>query len=373
MNLALYHPWLKSKGGAEKLLLEVMKRSSHDVTLYTLFYDEDETFAGFAEQDVRVLGSNKPPRGFLDKAVRFGIGSLLQKLPLAEHDKLVVSEAGLGSLITLRNHDIPVVCYCHTPLRAALPGFRETYRTEVSSVLRPLFDIATRVYGGLERRAWQHFDHVLANSALTEERILGKGLAREEAVSVVNPGVDVDAFQPGEFQHYFLYPSRLRRYKRQHLAIQAFKEADLDDFRLVLAGSPQEQDYVDELREMADGNDRIEIVTDATAVEWRDLYQNAYAVLFLAQQEDWGIVPLEGMAAGKPVIAVHEGGFTDVVEHGTHGLLVEAAVGTVADAMQELAQDEDRAREMGKAGRDAVQAYSWERFIERFDAQVTKG
>lgn len=370
MDIALYHPWLKSKGGAEKVLLEVLKRSEHDVTLYTLYHDPDATFQAFENHDVEVVGSNRAPGGFLSKAVRFGFGSVPRKLPVEKHDALVVSEAGLGSLIALRNRDTPVHCYCHTPLRAALPSFRQTYRKELSVLARPLFDIGVRIYNVLERKAWRHFDRVMANSELTRERIVGKGLADAGDVEVVHPGVDLDRFAQGQQGDYFLYPSRFRRYKRQDLAVEAFERADLDGFRLVLAGAGQEEDYVRELRERTAGNDSIEIMTDVDDEVWKDLYADAYAVLFLAEQEDWGMVPVEAMASGKPLVAVDEGGFTDAVEDGETGLLVPPDADAVAGAMESLAADPERAGRMGEAGLAAAQDYSWDAFIDRFDGVV---
>jgi glycosyltransferase involved in cell wall biosynthesis len=372
MNIALYHPWLKSSGGAEKVLLEILERSSHDVTLYTLFYDEDATFAGFREHDIDVVGSDRPPRGFLDKALRFGLGSLTVDLPLADHDTLVVSEAGLGSLATLRNHSLPVYCYCHTPLRAALPEFHGTYRDEISLFMRPVYDLGILTYDWLERRAWRYFDGVMANSGLTKRRIMEKRLAHRSNTTVVNPGVNMDAFTPGEFDTYFLYPSRFRRYKRQHLAIEAFRAADIDDFNLVLAGSAQEQDYVDELRDMAADEDNIAIKTDVAGEEWTELFENAYSILFLAENEDWGIVPLEGMAAGKPVIAVNEGGYTEAVDDEATGFLVDADPDAIAEAMWTLVEDTDMAQTMGTAAREHVRQYTWARFIDQFDERVAR-
>jgi len=183
---------------------------------------------------------------------------------------------------------------------------------------------------------------------------------------VVNPGVDMDAFTPGEFDTYFLYPSRFRRYKRQHLAIEAFRAADIDDFKLVLAGSAQEQDYVDELRDMAADEDNIAIKTDVAGEEWTELFENAYSILFLAENEDWGIVPLEGMAAGKPVIAVNEGGYTEAVDDEATGFLVDADPDAIAEAMWTLVEDADMAQTMGDAGRERVQQYTWARFIDQF-------
>ncbi|MDY6773842.1 MAG: glycosyltransferase [Candidatus Nanohaloarchaea archaeon] len=368
MKLALYHPWIKSKGGAEKVLLETLKRSEHEVTLFTLYYDPDRTFEEFEKYDVEVLGSNREPSGFLDRVLRFGFGTMFTELPLEGYDALVVSESGLGSLITFRNHSLPVHCYCHTPLRAALPGFHRRYRQELDWYLRPLFDIGTLVYDLLEKRAWKGFDSVMANSELTRGRIEQKEIYNDD-IKVINPGVDVGEFESGgDFEPYFLYPSRFRRYKRQELAIEAFREADIEGFSLVLAGSAQEEDYIEELEEAA-GED-VEIRTDVPEEEWRELYENAYSVLFLAEQEDWGIAPLEAMAAGKPVIAVKGGGYEEVVEHGETGVLVDPEPEIIAAAMEELANDEKAVRMMGRHGKQVVQAYSWENFIERFDENV---
>ncbi|MDY6761759.1 MAG: glycosyltransferase, partial [Candidatus Nanohaloarchaea archaeon] len=155
---------------------------------------------------------------------------------------------------------------------------------------------------------------------------------------------------------------------RQDLAIKAFQNADIDGFTLVLAGSADEDEYIRELEELA-GQD-VEIRTDVPDDEWRELYENAYAVLFLAEQEDWGIAPLEAMAAGKPVIAVKGGGYEEVVQHGETGVLVDAEPAVIAAAMEELVEDETAVRMLGEHGRQVVEAYTWESFIDRFDAEV---
>ncbi|MFB6115717.1 MAG: glycosyltransferase, partial [Candidatus Nanohalobium sp.] len=226
MDLAVYHPYLKEKGGAEKVVLEIARRSEHQVTVYTLYYNREDTFSEFQEVNVEELGDGSKPESFIDNAL-YGLKSLTAKIPTERHDKLLISEAGLGSLIALRNNDIPVYCYCHTPLRAALPEFKETYRSEISTAMKPVFDIGVKVYSFMEKRAWGKFEHVLANSETTKERIIGKGLAHEDKITVLNPGADIENNEPGEYENYFLYPSRFRRYKRQDLAIEAFKEADL--------------------------------------------------------------------------------------------------------------------------------------------------
>lgn len=371
MRVALYHPWLKSRGGIEKLILEYAQRSEHEVTVFTLYYAEPDTFEGFVDVDVQVVGDNKPPQGFMDKVMRFGMGTIYTELPLDDYARLIVSEAGLGCLVTLKNHNLPTLCYCHTPLRAALPDFKGTYRDEVNPLLRPVVSMLTFKYNLLESKAWKHFDRVVANSENTRERVHDKGLAAQEEVRVIHPGVDLEDFEQGDFDHYFLYPSRFRRYKRQDLAIKAFHEVSgglPDEFTLVLAGSAQEEDYIEELQDMA--SDRVEFRFDVDDEEWRELYQDAYAVLFLAENEDWGIVPIEAAAAGKPVIAADEGGARESVIGDETGYLVPADPAIVGKRMLHLARNEDVAHSMGEAGRRHAQQYTWDAFADKLDAEV---
>ena len=367
MQHLIYHPWLKGRGGAEKVVLEYAKKSEHNVTIATLFYDKEATFEGFKDVDIEVIGSNKKPSSFVDKGVRFGIGAMLRKLPLEEYDALIVSEAGIGSLITLRNHDLPVLAYVHTPLRPALPEFKEQYRQEKHVAVRPLYDFGINVYNILEDVGWGYINKVVANSQLTKERIRDKGLRLENEVEVVNPGAD-KVEEKGEYDKYFFYPSRFREYKRQDLAIQAFNKADLDDFKLILAGSGQEGPYLEKLREMAGEN--VEIRTDVPDKEWNELYQNAYSVLFLAEKEDWGIVPLEAGMHRKPVISVNEGSPKETVKDGETGFLVDADASKIAEKMRLLANDKDRTVEMGEKGREEAEKYSWQNFANKLDEKV---
>lgn len=370
MRVALYHPWLKEKGGAEKVVLEIAKRSSYDVTVFTLFYDPEKTFEQFEDVDIEVLGSNRDPGGFLDKGLRFGLGAIAKDIPTEDYDRLLVSEAGLGSLITLRNNDIPVLCYCHTPLRAALPEFKKTYRKEKNPLVRPLFRIGTGFYSFLEKKAWKNFEHVFANSRLTRKRAVEKEIVDEDKVSVLNPGADVENNGSESYQKYFLYPTRFRRYKRQELAIKAFEQSGLEEFELVLAGSAQEEEYIEELEEMAGENVRFE--TDVSDERWRELYQNCYTVLFCAEKEDWGIIPVEAASYGKPVISVDEGGPKESVVDGETGFLVEPRAEEFAEKMVYLSNNPDKVKEIGKEARQESKKYSWKNFVETLDSEVER-
>lgn len=364
MRVAVFHPWLKEKGGAEKVVLEYARRSEHEVEIFTLFHDEEKCFNGFKDVEVNeVLGFE--PRGYVAKGLTFALGSLMVNIP-DRFDALLVSEAGMGSLATLRNQDIPVLCYCHTPLRVFLPEFAETYRKEMNPVIRPLYGLMRKFYDFLEKKSWRYFKKIFANSETTKKRIIEKGITEEDRLEVLNPGVNIDVENRG-YDKYFLYPSRFRRYKRQDLAIKAFQKADLEGFELVLAGSAQEEDYIEELKEMAGDNVRFEL--DVSDERWEELYANAYSVLFCAEKEDWGIVPVEAGAYSKPVISVNEGGPRESVIDGKTGFLVDADPKKFAEKMQLLANDRELVEEIGNKAREESENYSWDRFAQEIDRE----
>ncbi len=365
MRLAVYHPWLKEKGGAEKVVLELARRSSHNVTVLTKYYEPDETFPGFEDIDVHVLGKNKEPKGFIDRLLRFELGAIFTKIPLNDFDALLVSTSGVGTSITIRNHSIPTISYTHTPLRTALPEFRASYRKDVSLPMKPVYELAVEFFSRLENISYRFFDHVIANSKNTKGRVLERKLASEEDISVVNPGADVENNEPGSYENYFLYPTRFRRYKRQDLVIDAFNQTNLDNFKLILAGSNQEEDYVEELKQKAGEN--IQIETDVSEERWSELYENAYTVLFAAENEDWGIVPVEAGSYGKPVISVNEGGPKESVKDGETGFLVDSTPEAFAEKMRYLVNNPEKTEEMGKKAREESKKYSWEKFAQQID------
>lgn len=368
MKVVVYQPYVKERGGMEKVILEYAKRSEHDVEVLTLAYGPDSTFDGFENIEVKKVGDFDSPDSFVEQALNFGIKAAFRKIDLEEYDVLLVSEAGFGSPITIRNREIPTIAYVHTPLRATLPEFKDTYREGFPSILRPFYPLMTFSYSLLERVGWRNFDKVIANSQLTRERIVSKGLKREEEIEIINPGVDTEVKGSESYDNYFFYPSRFEPYKRQHLAIEAFEEAGLEDFELVLAGSSADPEYLEEMKEKAGENVRIE--TDVSGDRWRKLYANCYSVLFLAEKEDWGIVPLEAGSYEKPVIAVNEGGSAETVEDGETGFLVEADTDQIAEKMSYLAENPEEVEEMGKKGRKQIQKYSWDSFADKLDEKV---
>ncbi len=381
MKIALYYPWIYLTSGAERTILEVSRRSRHDWTLFTSHFDPGQTFPGLAEQHVVVKG-----RVSVDRSLSAVALAALQivglRLPMKDYDALVVVCEGLGDLILFRNSERPALCICLTPLRLA---FDEHYQQRAFQNRGPLARAVIRVGSSLfrviDRFAWKRYSRVFCISQEAYRRALAGGLGKKEDLEILHVGLGFDptSVSPAEPNRYFLLPGRIMWTKNIELGIEAFfrfrgSAPEFSDYRLIIAGvvDQKSKPYLEKLQQLAGSDPGVEFKFLPTDAELADLYARCQAVLFTAFNEDWGIVPLEGMAFGKPVIAVNRGGPRESVEHTVQGFLEEPEPADFAARMIELAQKPELAKEMGARGRQRARQFSWTHFIERVDREIEK-
>jgi len=199
------------------------------------------------------------------------------------------------------------LCYCLTPTRYLWSGYDDYF---FNKGLRWLTQPVVEGMRGWDKVAAQRPDEYLAISQEVQRRI--KKYYQRESV-VLYPPVDTEKFHPAEKNQkgdYFLIVSRLVAYKKIDLAIKAFNQLKIP---LKIIGEGNEKNR---LKEMAKGN--IKFLGELTDQELLSYYQNCRALIF-PQQEDFGLVPLEAQACGKPVIAFAAGGALETVIEGKTG------------------------------------------------------
>lgn len=223
----------------------------------------------------------------------------------------VTSEAAKGIITGPKTLHI---CYCLTPTRYLWSGYKIYFKNKIGRLVSGWLVNYLRKW---DKVAAQRPDYFLAISQVVKERI--KKYYRKEA-EVIYPPVDTDKFKmpirqtANKFQknsRFFLVVSRLVAYKKIEIAVEAFNKLGLP---LKIIGTGKE---MGRLKRKAGKN--IEFLGELTDKELISYYQKCLAVVF-PQEEDFGLVPLEAQACGKPVIAFREGGALETIIDGKTGL-----------------------------------------------------
>ena len=376
MRFALYHPWVYLTGGIERVLSEIVGRSAHEWTIYTHHYDAASTFPAL-DGAVVSLAPRVSVRRSLGPLVAACATVAATRLPEDGAQALLVSSESVGDLILARAR-IPAVCFCHTPLKilhdpesAALLAETAPRKAQAVSLLGPSF---THV----QRRLFRRYRHVFSPSRETANRLSAARLAGMGPTEVLHPGVDIDRFGPDDQARdpFFLIPGRIMWEKGIDLAIDGFEAARRRGLtsRLVVAGAVDEKsrEYFGRLGTRS-SDLPVEFEVNPTDARLAELYRRGVAVLFPPANEDFGIVPLEAMASGTPVIAMDRGGPRESIIHGETGWLVEPTVGGIADRLleAEALQAADGMAAMRRAARNRATEFGWGRFVDRVDEVMT--
>lgn len=310
MKVALVHDWLVNTGGAEMVLWN-FHEIFQDAPIYTLIYD-NKSSAGrlFAGCDVRSTFLQKLP--FVSKMYR----NLLTLMPLAweqldmtEYDFILSSCSSCCKGIITRP-DAVHVCYCHTPTRYIWDLYYEYYKNAgfMKKLVMPSMINRMRVW---DRLAADRVDYFIANSEFTRQRIK-KYYKRDSQIiyacgwnNVPDNVVIVDT--PND---YYLIVSRLVRYKRIDIAIEACNRLKK---RLVIIGSGEEENSLKNI-----SSSFIEFKGRLSNEELYNYYTHAKALIFPGT-EDFGSVPLEAQSGGCPVIAYGRGGALETIVDGRTG------------------------------------------------------
>jgi len=177
-------------------------------------------------------------------------------------------------------------------------------------------------------------------------------------VAAVHPPSGLTGFRPPRRGRYLFTVGRLDPPKRVDLLISAMQSVPAN-VELWIAGTGPDDAR---LRELASADARIRFLGFVNDTALLDLYAGALAVLFAPLHEDFGLVALEAMSAGKPVITTRDaGGAQELVQHGRTGYVVDPRPESIAAAVEKLVRRRGLARRMGLRGRELTQQVSWDR------------
>ncbi|MEX2195998.1 MAG: glycosyltransferase [Thermoleophilaceae bacterium] len=309
-RVVITHDFMETYGGAERVTQEMALAFPDAPVVALLGRPAVAERMGVAERFHSVLGARpRLLRRYRTLAPVFP--ALADRVRLPEADVVLSSSYAYAHRFRTPA-DAPRVCYCHSPLRFAW-SMTEGYRDEWAGAgpAGRAFELFAAAMRGSDRRSAQGVREYLTQSPFTAEQI-ERFYGRD--ATVIGAPVDCDLFRPdGEPGDYFLLCGRLiEPYKKVTVAIEAFRRLGR---RLVIAGDGP---ALESLRATAPAN--VEFTGHLGDDELVPLMQGCLAAVF-PSRDDFGLIPVEVMACGRPVIAYGAGGALHTVVPGRTGVL----------------------------------------------------
>ena len=319
-QVAIIADWLTNMAGAENVVL-ALAEAFPKAPIYTSVYTP-ETMPAFKNLDVRTTYLQKLPKPLrkLHKFFPMLRVRAFQKLDLSEFDVIISSSSAESKQIRKTRKDQIHICYCHTPIRYYWSHYNEYKKDpgfgKFNWLVRHAMPFMVPKLKKVDYQAAQEVDVFVANSTEVQKRIK-KYYNRPS--TVIHPPVDVARFTPArQRSDYYVALGRQVPYKRIDLAVAAASKLNVP---LRVYGSGSEHD---KLVAMAGPTvkfftERFGNASDAAVTE---ALNSARGYIFPAE-EDFGIVQVEALAAGAPVIAYAKGGTVDIVDDGESGVLFD--------------------------------------------------
>jgi len=363
MKIALVHDYLKEYGGAEKVL-ETLHEIWPKAPLFTIIYAPE--YLGphkkrFSKWRIKLsVLQNIPYIEKLISPVRLVAPLIFKNMDFSDYDVVIVSATGAYNPNLIKKGKAIHICYCHTPPRY-LYGYPTARNWKNSPILRVLGEAANHFLRMVDYKSAQNVDYYIANSKEVASRI--KKFYRKNS-KVIYPPVDIPkGLSKSKEKKYYLAGGRLARPKRVDLAIKVCTKLKLPlkVFGKGFAG------YGEELRNMA--GPTVEFLGEVTEKKKWELMAGAKAYFFPAELEDFGITPVEAMAAGAPVIAFRSGGVLETVIDGKTGIFFdEASVASLTKAVKKFQKSKIKSEDCIKQARK----FSTERFKKEIKTFIKK-
>lgn len=333
---ALVHEWFETPAGSENCVRSFVNIwKDADIFGVVDFFDDVRRNEYVAGKPIKTTFIQNLP--FSEKHFRNYLPLMpfaIEQLDLSAYDLVISSSHAVAKGVLTRANQLHI-CYCHAPMRYAWDLYHQYIKES---------HLDKGIKGWIARymlhrlRIWDYttalrVDHFIANSKYTAARIK-KTYNRES--TVIYPPVDTFKFIPAaKTEDFYLTASRLVPYKKVDLVAEAF--AKMPDKKLVVLGDGPEMNKV---KSKAAPN--IEILGYRPFSEISELMSKCKAFVFAAE-EDFGIMVIESMAAGRPVIALNRGGTAESVIDGVNGIhFQEQNADSIIDAINRFEKIEDK-------------------------------
>lgn len=395
MRIAIYHNL--PSGGAKRALYELTRRLSiqHTLDVYTLetanheFGDLRLHVHQHSIHPVSLLGEFGSPLGRLNPLIRLvnlqRVSRINEKIALDidanQYDVVFVNPCQFETAPSLLRfiQKTPTVYFCHEPPRIIYEEMPERPYAVKSSRWRNMLnrvDPLPGIYYSARKRI-DRLNILSANKVLVNSGFMGKSIRKIYDIDpeVCYLGSDSEMFDPnGSIKsHSLLSVGSLTPLKGFDFLVEALANLSPELRPPMWIASnfqnPAEHQYISDLA--ARFGVEIEFFNNITDSSLAKLYNQASITVYAPIREPFGLVPLESMASGTPVVAVREGGMQETILDGETGFLVERDPVAFANAIQKLLNDPALAKRMGERGRQHVlENWTWDKAAERLEGYL---
>ncbi len=351
MKVALVHDWMNQIGGAEDVL-EALVDLFPDAPIYTSLYAPERMPAHWQNWDIRTNFIDKLPFSHRKQQLYFPLYPYsFEQHDLRGYDLVISNKSGFCHGI-ITGPETTHICYCLTPTRYVwrYPQYAEQEQLGwLTRTILPPFLTKLRQW---DRLAADRVDYFVAISQEVRRRIAK--LYRRES-DIIYPPVDTARFAPSdEVEDYYLLVGRLVPYRRIDLLIEAFNKMKRP---LRIAGTGRDRARLEAL-----AGPTVEFLGYVPDEELPQLLAKCRAFMFPGE-EDFGIAPIQAMAAGRPVIAYAAGGALETVQEGVSGsLFAEQSVAAIIQAVEGFDAD--------SVDSDQIRQHAQQFDLSHFKAQI---
>lgn len=393
-KVGLVYSEFSVQGGAETVTAELADHLN--CPIYTMHYNPqqfDDEMRNILDQHVREIypeslyGEDEESHGFAVEITDYSSVATLNggykdaNVDAINADVLIACDFA-GALIAYRT-GIPYLTYLHNTAKAHSDYFWDHF-DNTDGIRAKLGFLAEKIRVMRDsRRAAKASEIVMSNSERVRQRTIKEWKVSADDIKVIHPPIDTEFYtlptedyeSPLDIDNYFLAPQRLDPYKNVHTLVEGAK---LTNEHLVITGSGRLEDY---FRREAQYNDNIHTLGFVDKETLRKLFWDAKATMQSTFREDFGMVPVESMATGTPVVLPNSGGYRETVGTGYDmadgdvktdwGILLDVdnyGPEKVAGAMTEFNPHEFDQHDI----RERAEEFSTERFVDEVTAELEK-
>jgi glycosyltransferase involved in cell wall biosynthesis len=356
MRIAIFHDYIGAIGGGEKLILTLARDLKADV----ITTDKDEESIrnmGFEDVNIISLGDTIkfPPLKQISASYKFALCNYSNK-----YDFFIFS--GNWAHFAAKKHK-PNMWYCLTPTRAFYDLY-DTFIKRQSFIVQNLFKIWVAIHEPISRKFVDHVEFVTTISKNVQSRI--KKYYGLDSV-IVYPAIDISKYRFEKCGDFWLSVNRLYPEKRVELQIDAFRQIPNENLMIIggFAKGDHASKYASAITENLPNN--VKLLGSISEDKLIELYANCKGFITTAIDEDFGMTPVEAMAAGKSVVAVNEGGYLETIIDRKTGILIEPKIENIINAVNIISKNPEKYR---KDCEDQAKKFDKSIFIENINKNI---